>query len=106
MTSEINKKIGYATGCFDLLHKSHVLFLTSCKSMCDILIIGLTTDERMKVEKRAPFLNYEHRSLHLQHLNMTKNNTLVKIVDSIIPNTGNTKIKDYELLKFDILFTY
>jgi cytidyltransferase-like protein len=36
---------GLTTGCFDLLHYSHLLYLQRCRSLCDRLIVGVDSDE-------------------------------------------------------------
>ena len=37
--------IGYTTGVYDLFHIGHVNLLNNCKSMCDKLVVGISTDE-------------------------------------------------------------
>ncbi len=37
--------IGYTTGTYDLYHAGHAEFLKKAKALCDILIIGVTSDE-------------------------------------------------------------
>lgn len=39
-----NKIVVFTNGCYDLLHPGHVRLLEQCKSMGDILILGLNTD--------------------------------------------------------------
>ena len=43
-----NKIIGFTNGCFDLLHTGHISYLKSAKQKCDILILGLNSDESIK----------------------------------------------------------
>ncbi len=45
------KKIVFTNGCFDILHVGHVRYLTAAKSFGDILIVGLNTDESVKILK-------------------------------------------------------
>lgn len=45
------KKIVFTNGCFDILHVGHVRYLTTAKSFGDILIVGLNTDESVKLLK-------------------------------------------------------
>lgn len=48
-------KIGITSGCFDLLHPLHILFLEKCKSMCDYLIVGVDSDLLMlKNKNKSP----------------------------------------------------
>ena len=42
------KIIGFTNGCFDLLHTGHISYLKSAKQKCDILILGLNSDESIK----------------------------------------------------------
>lgn len=41
----------FAGGVFDLVHEGHVVGLDYCKSMGDILIVGVSSDERVKQRK-------------------------------------------------------
>ena len=42
------KKIIFTNGCFDILHLGHVKYLQKAKSLGDILIIGLNSNESVK----------------------------------------------------------
>jgi len=42
------KIIGFANGCFDLLHVGHIRYLKDAKKNCDVLIVALNTDESVK----------------------------------------------------------
>lgn len=41
-------RIGFANGCFDLLHPGHIHLLTTAASACDRLIVGLNSDASVK----------------------------------------------------------
>lgn len=43
-----DKKIIFTNGCFDLLHIGHVKYLENAKSLGDVLIIGLNSDNSVK----------------------------------------------------------
>ena len=43
-----NKKIGFCSGCFDVLHSGHAVFFQQCKKFADILILALGTDKIVK----------------------------------------------------------
>lgn len=46
-----NQKIVLATGFFDLLHSEHVNFLQKAKTVGDILIVAVESDERARMLK-------------------------------------------------------
>lgn len=39
-----NKRIVFTNGCFDLIHRGHIDYLTKAADLGDILIIGVNTD--------------------------------------------------------------
>ena len=41
-------KIGFANGCFDLIHPGHVRLLTEARAACDRLIVALNTDASVR----------------------------------------------------------
>lgn len=41
-------KIGFANGCFDLIHPGHVRLLSEARAACDRLIVALNTDASVK----------------------------------------------------------
>src|ERR1700693_2023255 len=41
-------KIGFANGCFDLLHDGHIHLLKECRKYCDVLVVALNGDESVK----------------------------------------------------------
>lgn len=43
-----NKKIVFTNGCFDILHKGHIEYLSKAKDLGDVLIIGLNSDASVK----------------------------------------------------------
>lgn len=40
-----NKKIVFTNGCFDLIHRGHIDYLTKAADLGDVLIIGVNTDK-------------------------------------------------------------
>jgi|SRR5690554_686539 D-beta-D-heptose 7-phosphate kinase/D-beta-D-heptose 1-phosphate adenosyltransferase len=43
-----DKKVVFTNGCFDIIHSGHVKYLFEAKSLGDILIIGLNSDNSVK----------------------------------------------------------
>ncbi len=41
-------KVVFTNGCFDLLHKGHVVYLTQAADLGDKLVVGLNTDASVK----------------------------------------------------------
>jgi D-beta-D-heptose 7-phosphate kinase / D-beta-D-heptose 1-phosphate adenosyltransferase len=41
-------RVGFANGCFDLIHPGHVHLLTEARAACDRLIVALNTDASVK----------------------------------------------------------
>ncbi len=88
--------IGYTTGCFDVYHDGHVNFLKNCKKLCNKLIVGVTSDDKIKQEKnREPIFNIEQRIKILESC---------KYIDVVIEHHDNNKQDSHHKLKYDILF--
>ena len=70
--SEIGHKkiIGFTNGCFDLLHEGHLHLIREAKKRCDFLIIGLNSDESVKILKgeSRPIENQEQRLKNLSKM--------------------------------------
>lgn len=65
-----NKKIILVGGCFDLVHLGHLVFLQKAKSIGDILIVLLESDQtirRLKGDSR-PINSQSNRAKFLTHL--------------------------------------
>jgi rfaE bifunctional protein nucleotidyltransferase chain/domain len=63
-------KVVFTNGCFDILHRGHVEYLSKAADLGDVLVVGLNTDasvRRLKGEGR-PVNNEEARALVLASL--------------------------------------
>jgi len=45
------KKLVFTNGCFDILHRGHVTYLTFARNQGDALVVGLNTDASVKNNK-------------------------------------------------------
>jgi len=58
------KTVVFTNGCYDLLHPGHIRLLEQCRSMGDVLILALNSDDsvrRMKGPSR-PLLDQQERA--------------------------------------------
>ena len=89
-------KIGYTTGTFDLFHIGHLNILKNAKQFCDILIVGVTSDEKVKKQKKkTPIINQDDRIEIVSS---------IKYVDVAVLHTDNNKFEAYKKYKFDVVF--
>lgn len=89
-------KIGYTTGVFDLFHVGHLNILRRAKEQCDILIVGVSTDELVQQYKnKSPVIPYHER------VEIVKG---IKYVDMVVPQTNRDKYSAWEDLQFNAMF--
>jgi len=87
--------IGYTTGVFDLFHIGHLIMLKNAKSLCDKLIVGVTTDDLVSYKGKKAIIPFEER------LEIVRS---IKYVDAAIPQYNMDKKEAWNKLKFDIMF--
>lgn len=42
------RRVGFTNGCFDLLHPGHISLLGQARAACDVLVVGLNSDESVR----------------------------------------------------------
>jgi rfaE bifunctional protein nucleotidyltransferase chain/domain len=64
------KKIVWVNGCFDILHRGHYELFNYAKSLGDILIVGVDSDDKVKKDKGLdrPYNNLDDRTYALKSL--------------------------------------
>lgn len=87
--------IGYTAGVFDLFHIGHLNLLKNAKSMCDRLIVGVTTDDLVSYKGKSPMIPYEDR------LEIVRN---IQQVDGVVPQSNRDKLTMCKKLKVDVMF--
>ena len=92
------KKIVFTNGCFDIIHAGHVDYLEKAKSLGDVLIVGLNSDESVRriKGKDRPVNIQEHRKRVLEAL---KPVDLVVVFDEDTPERLIKQIKPDVLVK-------
>jgi rfaE bifunctional protein nucleotidyltransferase chain/domain len=64
------KRVVFTNGCFDILHRGHVDYLSKARALGDILIVGVNTDASVKRLKGAnrPIVQEDDRATVLAAL--------------------------------------
>jgi len=60
----------WTNGCFDILHRGHIELFRYAKSLGDELVVGIDTDEKVKLDKGEdrPINNVQDRIFMLQSI--------------------------------------
>ena len=89
-------KIGYTTGVYDMFHIGHLNILRGAKSLCDYLIVGVTTDELCYSRKhKYPIICEKDRSDIVQS---------IRYVDQVIYQTNMDKVSAARALGAEVIF--
>ena len=79
-----------------MFHIGHVKILQKAKSLCDKLIVGVSTDALVKKYKnKKPIIPFSER------VEVIKNN---KCVDLVVSQNSLDKFKNWNKLKYDVMF--
>lgn len=91
------KTIGFTSGAFDILHAGHVDYLEQAKSQCDLLVVGVNSDNSVKKYKgeNRPYNKETHRAKVIAAL---------ESVDFVFIFDERRNAKNIELLKPDFYF--
>ncbi len=89
-----NHKIVFTNGCFDIIHRGHIEYLSKAADMGDVLIVGLNTDNSVKriKGKSRPLQDEYTRALILSALQFVSNvilfdeDTPVELIKKIKPD--------------------
>jgi len=96
MTKPKHKKlIGYTTGVFDLFHIGHLNLLRSARSLCDHLIVGVTSDELVAYKYKQAVIPFRERLEIVRSL---------QYVDTVVGQYDMDKLGAWKKLKFDVMF--
>jgi glycerol-3-phosphate cytidylyltransferase len=87
--------VGYTSGVYDLFHVGHLNILRNAKSMCDKLIVGVTTDE---------LVAYKHKRAIIPFVERMEIVRALRFVDAVVPQESLDKFEVWQKLKFDVMF--
>ncbi len=87
--------IGYTTGVFDLFHIGHLNLLKNAKSMCDQLIVGVTTDDLVAYKKKRAVIPFEER------IEIVRS---IQYVDTAVAQESMDKMEAWKQYRFDMMF--
>ncbi len=88
------KKVVFTNGCFDIVHRGHVEYLTKAKALGDILVVGMNTDasvRRLKGPQR-PIVCQEDRAFVLVALRVVDyvclfdEDTPFELIKAVVPD--------------------
>ena len=87
------KSVVYTSGTFDMLHANHLKMIEYARQLCDILIVGVNTDELVASYKSQPIIPFEERIALVKAL---------KYPDIVIPQKSLNHTDKVKKLHFDI----
>ena len=104
MAKSTDKKVVFTNGCFDIIHGGHIEFLQKAKSMGDILVVGLNTDQSVKKLKgeNRPIKNEKERAnilaalKYIDYITLFSETTPEKLIREIKPDIL-VKGNDYKI---------
>ncbi|MCL6524820.1 MAG: D-glycero-beta-D-manno-heptose 1-phosphate adenylyltransferase [Thermoflavifilum sp.] len=61
----LGKKIVFTNGCFDLVHRGHIVLLSRAADLGDVLVVGINSDDSVKRLKGAsrPLIAQQDRAM-------------------------------------------
>lgn len=89
-----NKKVVFTNGCFEIIHRGHIDYLTEAKRYGDFLIVAVNSDTSIKLVKGSerPLIPAEDRAFVVSSLKpvdavfIFEEETPARIIDLIIPD--------------------
>ena len=111
-----NKKIVFTNGCFDIIHRGHIDYLSKAADEGDVLIIGLNTDRSVSKLKgpHRPISDELSRAYILASfffvnaIVLFDEETPYNLINTIKPDTliKGSDYKIEEIIGYDILKSY
>jgi rfaE bifunctional protein nucleotidyltransferase chain/domain len=88
------KKVVFTNGCFDIIHRGHIEYLSKAKALGDVLVVGVNSDSSVKRIKgpNRPIVAEEDRMYVLANLRpvdyvcLFQEDTPYELISAIIPD--------------------
>ena len=87
------KTVVYTSGTFDMLHANHIKMIEYARSLGEILIVGVNTDELVASYKSQPIIPFDERIALIKAL---------KYPDIVIPQHSLNHADKVKKLNFDV----
>lgn len=87
--------VGYTAGVFDLFHIGHLNLLKNAKSMCDKLVVGVTTDELVSYKGKQALIPFADRIEIVR---------AIQYVDAAIPQYNMDKLSICKKIGASVMF--
>lgn len=87
------KTVVYTSGTFDMLHANHIKMIEYARSLGDILIVGVNTDELVESYKSTPIIPFDERIALMK---------AIKYPDIVIPQRSLNHADKVKKLNFDV----
>jgi rfaE bifunctional protein nucleotidyltransferase chain/domain len=90
-----DRKIVFTNGCFDILHRGHIDYLSRAADLGDKLIVGLNTDSSVRLQNKGdnrPIQDEDSRAFILSALEsvsavvLFSEETPINLIESVLPN--------------------
>ena len=91
--------VGYTAGVYDMFHIGHLNIIKNAKSLCDYLIVAVSTDEVAEQNK--------HKKTIIPFADRVKIVEAIRYVDKVVPQNSydiDGKIKSAIDNKIDVMF--
>lgn len=96
MTDVRSEVTGYVPGAWDMFHVGHLNILQRARRYCDVLIVGVVTDDALRQAKgKLPIIPLDERMTVVRAMS---------IVDRVVVDRSSNKIDAWRSYGFDVLF--
>jgi D-beta-D-heptose 7-phosphate kinase/D-beta-D-heptose 1-phosphate adenosyltransferase len=77
---------GFTSGCFDLLHYGHLVYLERCRAHCDRLLVGIDSDAMVRAAKgpERPIIPELERESLVRSLGFVYETILLRSLEEVL----------------------